>query len=335
MRHVVSLVCVAFALTTRMVRAQELAGPDLSWEAPAGCPQLSDVRARIDAIAGSSVKRETRLQAQGRVTKEDNRFHLKLVVREGALTGERNITSDSCEDLAGATAVALGLMLRSATPLSESALSGADSPDASGTTKPPAAPAAPPPSNPETPAAPSQPTASTGFRWRALVRLPAAVADFGPLPNPNVGVALAAGGRFDQWRFLVAGQLWLNQTVHGGADLPSYSARVRRQTATLTLGRAFRWGSFELAPCLVLALERIAARGAGDGVAPSEAQAVWLSTGAAFQGSLALSKTLAIFADVGARVQLSRPVIAIDGLGDLRQLRPIGLSSGLGLEWSF
>lgn len=335
MRRVVSLACLAAALTTRVSTAQELAGPELSWEAPAGCPQLSDVRARIDAIAGSSVKRETRLQAQGRIVKEDGRFHLKLVVRDGELTGERNITSDSCEDLAGATAVALGLMLRSATPLSESALNGTGSPDVAGTTKPAQPAPAPTHKDAEPPTAPTQPNPSTASHWRAIVRIPTVVADYGPLPDPNIGVALSAGGRYDQWRFLVSGQLWLNQTVHGGADLPDYQARVRRQTATLTLGHAFRLGRFELAPCLVLALERIAARGAGAGVTPSEAQAVWLATGAAFQGSLALSKTVALFADVGARVQTSRPVIAIDGLGDVRQLRPVGLSSALGLEWSF
>jgi hypothetical protein len=335
MRHVVALACLASALTTPAVMAQELAGPELSWEAPVGCPQLAEVRARIDAIAGSTVKRETRLQAQARVTKEDGRFHLKLVVREGELSGERNITSDSCGDLAGATAVALGLMLRSATPLSESALSGADAPDAASKTEP--AEPAPRAAQKSTEAAvePKNPAPSTPHPWRALVRAPVLVADFGPLPDPNVGFALGAGARYEEWRFLLTGQVWLNQTVHGGADLPDYGARVRRQTATLTLGRAFRLGRFELAPCLALALERITARGSGDGVVVSDAQTLWLAGGAVFQGSLAMSKTLALFADVGARVEMSRPVIAIEGLGDVRQLRPIGLTSAVGLEWSF
>lgn len=161
------------------------------------------------------------------------------------------------------------------------------------------------------------------------------IADFGPLPQPSFGVALGAGGRYDEWRFLLAGQLWLSQTVRGGADLPAYSARVGRQTAAFTVGRGLRFGRVELAPFLTLALERISARGAGAGVTASDARAVWLSTGAGLQGSLALWNALAVFVDVGARIQTSRPRIAIDGLGDVRQLGPVALNSSLGLEWTF
>src|SRR6185436_12485578 len=79
---------------------------------------------RIRAIAGSLTQRESRLRADGTITKEDGHFHLRLVVRDGELVGERNIVTDSCEDLAGAAAVALGLLLRSETPLTERELGG-------------------------------------------------------------------------------------------------------------------------------------------------------------------------------------------------------------------
>lgn len=338
MRLAFLLFCCTTALAATPVAAQQLSGPELSWEAPAGCPQLGEVRARIETIAGSAVKRETRLQAQARVTRAGGRYHLRLILREGELTGERNITSDSCEDLAGATAVALGLMLRSEAPLTENALRGgadthaADTPGAASAEEP-GGPAASAPTE-ETPESPSVQAASSGRHWRALVRAPVIVAELGPLAEPSFGFALGVGGRYDEWRFLLSGQLWLSQTVDG-TELPAYGARLGRQAAALTVGRGFRVGRGELAPCLTLALERITARGTGAGVVPSDAQAVWLGVGVGVQGSLELWQALALFADLGGRVETSRPLIAIDGLGNVRQLGPVALDAAFGLEWTF
>lgn len=335
MRHLFSLFGLASLLASTVASAQQLAGPELSWEAPAGCPQVGEVRARIDAIAGSAVTRATRLQAQARVRRADGRFHLRLVLRDGDLTGERNITSDSCEDLAGATAVALGLMLRSETPLTENALRGAsNTTGAEAGGEPSAQPAQPAPSQSSSEPQARDESRSAATHWRAIVRAPALVAELGSLPDPSLGFALGVGGRYDAWRFLVTGQLWLNQTVHG-TSLPQYGARVARQAAALTVGHGFRWGRGELAPCLTLALERITARGTGPDVVASDTQAVWLGVGAGIQGSLPVWQALAFFVDLGGHVQTSRPLLAIDGLGNLRQLGPVALDGAVGLEWSF
>ena len=323
-------------LASSAALAQPLAGPELSWQAPAGCPQVAEVRARIEAIAGSAVTKETRLQAQARVTRADGRFHLRLLLRDGELTGERNITSDSCEDLAGATAVALGLMLRSEAPLTENALRGArDAPDSDAASNPlpPASSSAEPESDEASSWSPSS-SSPSGRRWRAIVRAPAIVGELGPLPDPSLGFSLGVGGRYDDWRFLLSAQLWLTQTVRG-TDLPDHGARLGRQAAGVTVGRGFRVGRGELAPCVTLALERITARGTGTGVTATDAQAVWLGIGAGVQGSLELAPALAIFADVGGRIETARPLIAIDGLGNVRQLGPVALDAALGLEWSF
>ncbi len=40
-------------------------------------------------------------------------------------------------------------------------------------------------------------------------------------------------------------------------------------------------------------------------------------------------------AEVGGRVETSRPVISIDRLGSLRKLSPLALSTLVGAEWSF
>lgn len=343
MRHALALLGCSAALLGRHVVAQPLSGPELSWDAPAGCPQAAEVRARIEAIAGAAVQKETHLQARARVTRAEGRFHLRLWLRDGELTGERNITADSCEDLAGATAVALGLMLRSETPLTERALRGARDTaggDASASQAEPVpsvppAPAAPLAVEPQaSEAAPPQRSRSAARPVRALVRAPALVGELGALPEPSAGFGLGVGAHYDDWLFVLSGQFWLPQTLHGTA-FPGHGARVARQLASLTMGRAFRAGRAEVGPCLTLALQRISARGTGAGVTPSEARAVWLGVGAGAQGALEVAEALAIFADVGARVETARPLLAIDGLGDVAQIGPVTLAAAVGLQWSF
>lgn len=337
MRHALALLGCSAALLGRHVVAQPLSGPELSWDAPAGCPQAAEVRARIEAIAGAAVQKETHLQARARVTRADGRFHLRLWLRDGELTGERNITADSCEDLAGATAVALGLMLRSETPLTERALRGARDTaggDASASQAEPVPPAPPAVEPQASEAAPPLRSRSAARPVRALVRAPALVGELGALPEPSAGFGLGVGAHYDDWLFVLSGQFWLPQTLHGTA-FPGHGARVARQLASLTMGRAFRAGRAEVGPCLTLALQRISARGTGAGVTPSEARAVWLGVGAGAQGALEVAEALAIFADVGARVETARPLLAIDGLGDVAQIGPVALAAAVGLQWSF
>src|SRR6185295_6374301 len=86
---------------------------DLSWDAPAGCPQADAVRSRIRELAGDALRSASHLSAAGRVVKVGERYRLTLSVRETNGPRERTMESDSCADLAGAAAVALGLLLKS------------------------------------------------------------------------------------------------------------------------------------------------------------------------------------------------------------------------------
>jgi hypothetical protein len=319
---------VAGVLVTGTAAAQQRATlDDLSWQAPAGCPQADEVRERIRALTGSPTQRESRLRAEGEITREENHFHLRLVVHYGDLVGERNIVSDSCEDLAGAAAVAIGLVLRSEVPLTEREARGNATP---GT------PAAGEPAPPEPSATEKRaPAGSLSARhWQALLRAPVIVTDFGPLPQPSLGLALGTGISYEQWRFHLLGELWLDQTVHG-IDLPTFGADVSRETATLVVGRGFRLSSFELAPCLTIALEHIKARGVGPNVVPSDQSASWINVGPSVLGSMHLGTAVAVVAEIGGRFETSRPLIAIDGLGNLRQLGPFAFTTAIGTEWSF
>jgi len=83
------------------------------------------VRERIHKLTGATSSTGAVLHAEGAITQTDSaHFHLKLVTRSGKLVGERNLNASSCENLTGAAAVSLALLLRSAEPLSEGDLRG-------------------------------------------------------------------------------------------------------------------------------------------------------------------------------------------------------------------
>jgi hypothetical protein len=111
---------VLAALTTTVAaRADEPF--ELAWQAPPECPQRAAVRERIHALVPRAMLERARLRAEGTITRPHARFRLRLVMHFGDVVGERTIDSDSCGDLAGAAAVALGLLLESATPTEGSA----------------------------------------------------------------------------------------------------------------------------------------------------------------------------------------------------------------------
>jgi hypothetical protein len=91
---------------------------DLRWEAPQGCPQESDVRDRIQNLLGST-RQTSPLRAEGTITKTERGFRLDLVVHVRDLAGPRTIESGACEELAGAAAVEIALLVHSGEAPSE------------------------------------------------------------------------------------------------------------------------------------------------------------------------------------------------------------------------
>ena len=105
------LTCVACSLNAH---AQSSVPIKLSWNAPPGCSSTAEVLARVRSLAGESSAMVQSLKAVATITQqEDGQFKLKLVVHSGKLVGERIILGHTCEDLAGATAINLALLLSS------------------------------------------------------------------------------------------------------------------------------------------------------------------------------------------------------------------------------
>jgi len=323
---------------------------DLSWQAPLGCPQESAVREQIRALVPSAMLESGSLKAEGTITRVDKRFRLNLVLHLGEISGERSIDSDSCSDLAGAAAVAVGLLLQSATqsagdePSTTSGASSGSEPGAAGSQTPenPDSPRSPKPSDvtASAPAPETQPVATLTDRsarprsWRVFLQAPQLGFDVGPLPKPSFGLVVAAGFSVQQWRF--AASLELPRSQHLG--LPGESragAELQHWAVESWTCRGWRSGRLELAPCLLIGLDWLRANGVGAGVTGRSARASWLSVGAAALGRWYVADWLALTASAGAKVEGARPTISIDGLSESGRLEPAALTFRAGPVWIF
>ena len=361
-----ALAALCTVLACMPAGAQSPALVDLAWSAPHGCPSAADVQARIrkllPAPGASASPTATALAAEATITrKQSGGLQLKLVIRAGDLTGERVITGRSCEDLAGAAAVNLALLLGSREPLSPADVGAplGASGSAEGEATPPGAvgPAAPEPgskseatptdqlpakegqptrdASPSARAQPDQPTAgdaSSARTWRGLLDLPLASLELGPLSQPSLGGALAAGLWLDRWRILAEGTLWLRQKLSVTTPLPA-GANVDRIAATLRMCRTYPFGRFELAPCLHLSLQHVSARGTGPHIEPRTEASTWVAPGVGVQARFQLTSWLGLLGSADAAIESARPRIAVEGVGRVGQLGPAALKIALGLEW--
>jgi hypothetical protein len=342
----VSCLLVQLSSTHAQAQAQPTPSVDLEWSAPADCPRREDVQARIRKLAGKRKWTALPLRAEAVIVrKEDGRLRLRLVLHAGEMVGERNIEGSSCSALAGATAVVVALMFRSGglPPSAEPpALSstGEQSPDGS-TGSQPAIPPNRAPQEPKPPdVAPAKlppvaevPKPGSPRRWRGLAQLPLGVVSIGPLPTPSLGLAVAGGASFDQWRFLARGAAWLSQYSAGADEFEPYGARVRRTSLTLSTCRSLFVSRFDIAPCATIALAHLSARGEGAHIAPRTAQATWVAAGLGLHARFHVVSWMSLVLSADGELGTSRPQFIVDGVGQVRALGPGAAILGLGTEW--
>ncbi len=335
---------------------------DLTWEAPSNCPQRDAVQARIRALAGPALRKAGPLRAEGRIERVDRGYRLRLIVRDKGEVRERTMEASSCVDLAGAAAVALGLLLRQGPP-------AAERPDGSGAVgsggeevdgKPPRPGAdggedAPRPSDvsatprdatpgddatPEDDASTSQrpsdsqDAASGNESLGLILRAPLATLDVGPFPKPSFGVGGGIGIRTREWRFVLGAhvqprQAWLMPGSAGAG------AQVGRWHAELSGCRGWETGRLGFAPCLALGLDRVWARGTGPVVSARSQHSLGLVLGAAGAAHLQVVESLAAFISVGMELAVSRPRLVVDGRGQIGQLDRVQFFTRVGPEWIF
>jgi len=299
---------------------------ELDWSAPAGCPDASAVHERIRSLAGETLRTKERLRATGRIERRGTRFRLTLTVRDGDTVGERTVDSDACTDLAGAAAVALGLLLEDKRQ-AEAAATQTKPSKPEGDPKPSPGPAQDDVTQDGPPAA----TSDDGERlFRAMVLLPHPTYDLGPLPTPSIGLGAGLGAKFEAWRFLAIGRYYPTVGV-AASDYPAAGANIDRLSAELWTCHGFRSGRVELAPCLTGSLDHYTARGTGLDVAPRSGRAAAFALGGGVAGDVYLFDWLALSATAALRVETSRPRVTINDFGEVKKLGPAQASFALGI----
>ena len=97
--------------------------------------------------------------------------------------------------------------------------------------------------------------------------------------------------------------------------------------------RGWRSLRFEIAPCVGVALEHLNARGFGDGISPASERATWPVVSAGGSAHWYATESLAFLLSMTGYLELSRPRIVIEGLGEIAQLAPVALGATFGVEW--
>lgn len=348
-RALVGLAAALSSLTTTKPANAQL---QLRWDAPASCSKREEVLERIRALAGASLDRAKGLSAQGKITQIDGRFNLTLLVRDDAVVRERVVSSESCVDLAGAAAVTLvfllGLDVSTTEPPTDTrpdeARRNANESGAKAQTEATERgegregnqiEESTTPSHLQLPkhATPQDRATASPRNWNVLLRVPSLGAALGPLPQPSFGAGVAVGMRLESWRILLSGYLAAEQRVVA-PDLGGIGVEAQRSTGQLAVCRGLRTLRFEIAPCLEWSIERMTNRGFGDGVVPRQTQAVWSALGIGAIAHWHAASWLAPFASVSGHLELSRPRVVIDGVGEIARLKPAAAIATIGLEWA-
>lgn len=347
---------LAFALTLmpRSAAAQTLP-IDLTWQAPPECPTREAVLSRARSLLGTKATKVDKVRADGTIRKRDERYELTLLINESGQIGERRVWARQCDELSGAAAISLVLLLTSghnhagssgARPSGDGARPSGDgagpsgdgagpSGDAGSPTTPPAGPQTDPKPPATTPPPPSDsPHANDSDRgWRLLASAPLLAVGIGPLPKPSIGLGAGIGVQGRAWSVRLVGQWYASQAV--AAPVEPYGADVKRLAAGL-------WGCWDLqrsgwsfSPCLRGSITHLSATGHGPFLLPATQTETWFGVGVGAIGRLQVLDSLALTVSAGVQVELSRPVILLKTLGMVRQLAPLSAIVQLGPEWIF
>src|SRR3954462_11910902 len=118
---------------TSAVGAQPTARLALTWNGPPGCPTTENVQARVNALLGgeASASSVADVRASGQVERVDSGFRLLLNMGVGSTPSSRIIEARSCDELAGAAAIAIALLARSTLGSSPGPSTAETTPDSS------------------------------------------------------------------------------------------------------------------------------------------------------------------------------------------------------------
>jgi hypothetical protein len=324
---------------TSPVSAQPTQGLALTWNAPAGCPSADNVQARISGLLGgdASAARVADVRASGQVERVDGGFRLLLSMGIAGAPSSRVIEARTCDELAGAAAIAIALLARS-TLNDPSATSGEEPPPTSPSDSAPKSPPTPSP-EPTAPAASDSATPTSGpdapaGGLHAVLDVPIGLAGWGSLPSTALGLGAGLGLRWKALRVVAWGELWAPQN----SEVAGFTAHYALQSARAEACLVQSWHGVELGPCLGSAVQRLKGDGVGSDVfSPSSSSTLWFSGLAGIFVSLPTPgfATLRLFGEASVLVSPVRPRFVIDQFGPAHEPALAAPRVSLGCEWIF
>jgi hypothetical protein len=340
----------------------------LTWRAPAECPSADSVR-RAAVRDTTTVEPTGVLVADARVEPMENsempRWRVTLRTRRGAVVGERTIEASSCDGVADATAIVLGLALTSAVSEVDAAPSTRIEPVEP--LEPIASVASRESIAPVSAAVPPSPRRSTAVTTIAtLATLPAArdtgtgtgtrvpsrsahvhshsfglglsvAADTSSLPLPALGGSLTLAWTAGRVRAELDVRRWASQS----RTLDPFSAGARFSMTSLGARGCWRalgndGTALDASACSGADIHFVSAPGYG--VDPDyDARARWIAVAGGGLVRFSLAPWLELRTRVEAYAPLSRPTFVLEGAGAGPLHRPsaLGAAGSLGLELLF
>jgi hypothetical protein len=309
----------------------------LSWNGPPGCPTAENVQARVDTLLGSAANASSfaDVRASGQVERVDSGFRLLLVMGVGSAPSSRVIEARTCDELAGAAAIAIALLARSSLE-GGSAPSAGDVPSAATTAE--AHGDSPPAPVPDKDAASSkkegEPAEAPPAPLQLVLDAPIGVVDWGLLPSTGLGLGVGVGIRWKALRATVGGELWRPQTQQVSGFSSRFALQSGRAEACLVQGGP----GLEYGPCIGAAMQRLAGEGITSGIFTARSRTVvWISGVGGIFASLPTPgfAHLRFFGEASVLVSPSRPRFVIDQLGPVHEPALAAPRVDLGCEWIF
>jgi hypothetical protein len=223
---------------------------DLTWVSPDPSCDGASVRVRALQLLPAGVAPRS-LHARADLSRDGHEWLVQLETHSENNTGRRVLRGSSCKEIQEAIALLLAMILE------------AESRSEQAPASPPAPPSAPPPP-PPTPEpviepAPPPPSPVRHLGW--LLRAEGSAA-YGLQPRLGLGIGGVIGASWDDFEFGVGASYWPVTREHafdGTATL-----EIARENFTLNgCYRLWRWGRFDLAPCLAPGLTLVRWRSKG------------------------------------------------------------------------
>lgn len=291
---------------------------DVAWTAPSECPRSEELSQRTEL----RVPKDASVRARGTVLRAGGRYRATIDIEAGSSHGERVLEDRSCDALASAAAVVIGMSVSLAASPAE--------PDAPiEEEKAPAAPEpafAPPPAKETSERA--RPTHDENVY--VTVRLEV-VADSGALPSLSPGGGGAVGLAASRWfRGEIHGAIFSEQDAHGdagrGASIGLLEAGAR--------GCVSLTKTFEVLPCVGFDVMHLSARGFGaQQVAHGSATVPALE--AALFARAPLAGPFGLVAGAGLVVPLTRESFVITSRGSVHEVGAVAFRGWFGPEVRF